>query len=249
MPIMVEYDEIAKHYQERRIASNRFDYNRDIEVPAMIKLIGKVNRKKILDLGCAFGDHAKILSKKGFKELVGMDLSVALIEFANHQKIRNAKFMVGDFSKALPFKSNYFDIVYSSLAIHYVKSIKKVFKEINRVLKKDGIFCLSTGHPIFNLINQSKDGLIGVKTEKDKKQILGNYFDESSKLNNLGSLGWIKLHNYTVETLIKSALTNGFELLDYVDAKPTLKSQFHHIKKFKLTNTLPTFILFKFRKK
>lgn len=65
---MADYDKLAQHYLERRKDKSRFDYNRDIEVPALIKIIGDVKNKIILDMGCGFGDHAEKLSKQNFKK-------------------------------------------------------------------------------------------------------------------------------------------------------------------------------------
>ena len=247
---MSNYDKIAQLYIERRNDKTRFDYNRDIEVPALIKIIGDVKNKVILDMGCGFGDHAEKLSKKKYKKLVGFDLSKKLVKFANDKRIPNTTFYVGDMSKKLVHKSSEFDVVYSSLAIHYVKNIQSVFKEVNRVLKKGGIFCFSTGHPIFNLINQDPERIIGIKNLKNGKlKIFGDYFDESLKENDLGSLGKVKMYNYNYQTLIKLGVENGFELIDYVDAKPSAQSKKYNPKQHLLTSTLPTFVLFKFKKK
>jgi hypothetical protein len=49
--------------------------------------------------------------------------------------------------------------------------------------------------------------------------------------------------------LIKSGLNNGFELIDYVDAKPIPISKKYNSEKYKLNTTLPSFILFKWKKK
>lgn len=247
---MVEYDKLAQHYLERRKDKTRFDYNRDIEVPALIKIIGDVKNKVILDMGCGFGDHAQKLSMQNYKKLVGFDISKELVKIANQQKIPNSTFYVGDMSKKLKHENSFFDVVYSSLAIHYIKSINKLFREVKRVLKKNGIFCFSTGHPIFNLINQTDEHVIGVKKQPDGKRIIfGDYFDESPKPNNLGSLGKVEICNFTYETLIKAGIDNGFELINYKDAEPTKISKKYDSEKYRLTTTLPTFILFKFKKK
>ena len=247
---MATYDKLAKFYFERRKNRNRFDYNRDIDVPALIKMIGNVRGKTILDIGCGFGDHALKLSKQNYKKLIGFDVSSDLIKLANEQHVPKTTFEVGDMSKKLKYQSSYFDIVCSGLAIHYNKNINFLFKEINRVLRKGGYFCFSTGHPIFNLLNQTKDNLIGSKKLPDGKEIiLGNYFDESVKPNNLGSLGKINVYNFTFETLIKAGLNNGFELVDYKDAKPVKSSKKLNPDKYKITTTLPTFIIFNFKKK
>jgi SAM-dependent methyltransferase len=137
------------------------------------------------------------------------------------------------------------------LSIHYIKDQDKLFKEVNRVLKKGGIFCFSTGHPIFNLLNQSDEHKIATQKSPEGKRIIwGNYFDESQKVNDLGKIvGKIKLYNFTYETLLKAGLNNGFELIDYVDAKPIPQSKKWDADRYRLTTTLPTFILFKFIKK
>lgn len=245
---MSEYDKLAKHYFERRTNLNRFDYNRDIEVPALIKMIGNVKDKIILDMGCGFGDHAEKLSKQKFKRLFGFDKCKKFIKLAKEKNIPNTEFYTGDMNKRLKYPDSFFDIVYSSLAVHYIKDLRKLFKEVKRVLKKDGIFCFSTGHPIFNIINETDKHIIGVEKINGKQNINGNYFDERKKEIDLGSLGKVKLFNYTFETLIKSGLKNGLELIDYVDALPIKKAKKLNPLKYKLTTTLPTFILFKFRK-
>ncbi|MBU0459757.1 MAG: class I SAM-dependent methyltransferase [Nanoarchaeota archaeon] len=250
---MAGYDKVAKHYFERRADKSRFDYNRDIEVPAMIKLISDVKNKVVLDMGCGFGDHSRKLSEKGAKKIIGFDLSKDLVKFATEQKISNCNFEVGNMDKKLKYKSNYFDLVISGLALHYVKNINQLFKEVNRVLKKNGFFVFSTGHPIFDLLNESLDNSseakISIKRVGNKRIVQGNYFDEKPKLANLGELGKMITYAYTFETLIKLGLNNGFELVDYVDAKPVPSSKKYDSEKYKLTTTLPTFILFKWRKK
>lgn len=244
---MKTYDEVAKFYYKRRLDKKRFDYNRDIEVPNMLKMIGPIKTKTILDIGCGFGDHALKISKKNPKKIIGVDISKEFIKLAKTLKIKNSEFYVADMNKKLKFKEKTFDTVYSSLTIHYAKDINKLFKEINRILKKEGIFVFSTGHPIFNMLNQTKQHIIGVN--KQQKQIYGNYFDETFKINDLGQLGKFILRNFTIETLIKTGIKNGFELIDYKDAKPEKESKKIDQDKYKLTTTLPTFIFFKFKKK
>lgn len=247
---MKDYDKLADYYRKKRDDTSKFDYNRDIEVPAFTRFIGDVKDKVILDMGCGFGDHAKKLSKKSYKKLIGFDISERLVKFANEQSIPNSYFYVGDMSKRLKHKDSSFDVVFSSLAIHYVKNIKRLFREVNRVLKRGGIFCFSTGHPIFNLINQTDHKVVGFKKKaQGKREIYGDYFDESPKPNDLGGLGKLNICNFTFETLIKSGLGNGFELIDYKDAKPPKSAKKYFPEKYRLTTTLPTFILFKFKKK
>lgn len=247
---MAEYDKIAKIYFEKRQNTKNFDYNKHIEIPAMLKMVGQVRNKVILDMGCGFGDHADYLIKKGAKKVTGFDLSKKLIDIATNRKINNTEFYVGDMSKRLKHKDNSFDIVISSLAVHYIKDLKKLFNEIKRVLKRNGCFIFSTQHPIFNTINTSEKKLVGIEKIGGKEKILGNYFDESLRKYNMGSdIGFLHLHPYTTETIIKAILSNDLVLIDYVDAKPVKISKKIDLKKYIKTSTLPTFVVYKVKKK
>lgn len=245
----MNYDKVAELYYERRKDKHRFDYNRDIDVPAIIKMVGNVRNKTILDVACGFGDHARVLSKKGAKQIIGFDFSQKLIKYARKSNIPRAEFIVGDMDKNFPFKKNTFDIVVCSLAIHYTKNLDKLFAQIYKLLKPKGIFVYSTGHPIFNMINSSPKYIIGILKDGKKKVINGDYFNESFLKGNLGTLGWMKMRNFTHQTLIQTALKHNFEILDYIDAKPVPNSGKYDSYKFKLTSKLPTFIVFKLKKR
>ena len=43
-------------------------------------------------------------------------------------------------NRALPFEDESISLVTSSLSMHWVNNLPGLFKEINRVLKKDGVF-------------------------------------------------------------------------------------------------------------
>lgn len=85
---MAEYDKFAKFFLERRSDLNRFDYNRDIEVPAMIKIVGDVKGRVVLDIGCGFGDHIAKLSRKGAKKSIGFYASKGLVSLAKNTPCR-----------------------------------------------------------------------------------------------------------------------------------------------------------------
>ena len=60
---MSQYDKFAKEYITIRI--NMFDKNMNAEFPVMLQLLGDIQSQKLLDLGCGFGDYAKVYSEKG----------------------------------------------------------------------------------------------------------------------------------------------------------------------------------------
>ncbi|MBD3319194.1 methyltransferase domain-containing protein [Candidatus Woesearchaeota archaeon] len=245
---MTEYDEILENYLQRRRDPHQLSYNRDIEVPAMIKMIGPVTGKTLLDLGCGFGDHAARLIKKGAKHIIGVDISKKMIQLATNRKIPRTDFSVRDLDKPFPWSMESFDIAYSSLVVHYLDNLDRLFNQVYNVLKRNGIFVYSTAHPIQNMLSM-KPYLISVKKKGSSYDIKGDYFDESKRDFDMGtSVGHVKMHAYTFETLMQAALKNNFRIIDYVDALPVPSAKKRSPEKYRLTTTLPTFILFKLQK-
>ncbi len=100
---------------------------------------------KILDIGSADGMFTKvILDKSKAKEIIGIDVLKKSVDWANKHwhspKAKNLyrmKFEIGDAHK-LNFKANTFDTVFALEVMEHVFEPQVVFKEIKRVLKKNG---------------------------------------------------------------------------------------------------------------
>ncbi len=106
-----------------------------------LKNIKNFSHKKnlnVLDIGCGNGVHLTVLNSLNKKNnLYGIDTSKSLIKFY-HEKFKiNVKFSVSDCSK-LPYSNNSIDIITFYGVLPYIKKPRKVFDEINRVLKING---------------------------------------------------------------------------------------------------------------
>ncbi|MBR9681915.1 MAG: class I SAM-dependent methyltransferase, partial [Candidatus Altiarchaeota archaeon] len=96
-----------------------------------LKFFQKYN--KILDIGSYDGLIVKMLIDQG-KEAIGIDL------------IQSNKFVIKADAKKLPFKSNSFDCVIFSHIIEHLDfpTLKKILKEVYRVLTDKGIIFIAT---------------------------------------------------------------------------------------------------------
>jgi len=106
------------------------------------------NLELAVDLGCATGKVSFKLAK-GFKRVVGYDISPAMIDEAekNLQGARspnNIEFQVADIEKGIPEKNNSASLVVMNLGTASdILDIRKVLAEIKRILRPDGRFLLS----------------------------------------------------------------------------------------------------------
>jgi len=103
----------------------------------------------ILDLATGTGQGAEALSRRYRKaRVLPLDLSEAMLKQARR---RGGWFRrlhpVGADMTALPIADNSVDLVFSSLGMQWVDDLDRVFREIRRVLKPQGLFLFTTFGP------------------------------------------------------------------------------------------------------
>ena len=99
----------------------------------------------VLDLGCGGGRNVQYFLTKA-RKVYGMDYSKTSVDIAssvNSEAIRDGrcKIIEADVAK-LPFEDESIDIVTAFETIYFWKNIEVSFREIHRVLVKDGQFLI-----------------------------------------------------------------------------------------------------------
>lgn len=117
-----------------------------------IKILKKYKGRKarLLDCGIGIGLSLYYLSQY-FDESVGVETDKASFEIAEKQfkKLRcKAKLKLYD-GKKLPFPDNYFDLITSMEVWEHAKDTRIMLKEIQRVLKPDGILHITTANKLW----------------------------------------------------------------------------------------------------
>jgi SAM-dependent methyltransferase len=176
------------------------------EIPKLGELLRRSGASKILDFGCGTGRHVIYFARKGF-EVYGFDASETAIERAREVlKSENlfADLRVWDMTKPLPYEDIFFDAVLVLRVMHhtYIDNIKRIVKEIDRVLKKDGYLFLQV--PAFSheeTLKWRQEGLkpkeleyrTYVDSESEEKGIPHHYFTKKELLR--------LFENYNIEEI------------------------------------------------
>lgn len=101
------------------------------------------DNKTVLDVACGEGYGTNLISLKA-KSVIGIDISDETINHAKEKYANsNLLFKKGSASN-IPCLNNYFDVAVSFETIEHLKEQEEMFSEIKRVLKKDGIFIISS---------------------------------------------------------------------------------------------------------
>lgn len=115
-----------------------------IRIPVIKNFIKKFNvyNKNVLDIGCSSGAFTKLYLNNKNQNVLGIDLNLFSLKKARENK---AKVILADTLK-LPLKENYFDAVNFCEVIEHLSNPSLALKEINKVLKTNGVLLLTTNN-------------------------------------------------------------------------------------------------------
>jgi ubiquinone/menaquinone biosynthesis C-methylase UbiE len=111
--------------------------------------LGNLKDKKVLFVGCANGYECIPVMQQG-AQVTGIDISDKLIESAQ-KNYPQAQFFVMD-QAHLSFPDNSFDMVISLFTVMYTQDLEALFREFNRVIKKEGKIIIAAPHPIRKMV-------------------------------------------------------------------------------------------------
>lgn len=103
------------------------------------KWVKSFKGKKILELGCGFGESSVYMAKKG-GDVTATDLSAGMLQLAEKVAAYHGTHIktVKCSADKLPFANDSFDMVYAANVLHHV-DIQAALTECYRVLRKGGV--------------------------------------------------------------------------------------------------------------
>ena len=118
-------------------------FQRQVADHLLEKLPKDLSGYSVLDVGCGTGYCSELLQLRGAK-VTAFDLSQQmLIQAELRCGPQRMTYVKGDVED-LPFDSNQFDLVYSSLALQWCQNLSVPLKQLNRVTKSGGVVYFST---------------------------------------------------------------------------------------------------------
>lgn len=135
-------------------------------------IVGSNQNMRVLDIGCSSGIISEYLASR-FGRVVGIDIDKDALKLASKIKKSNLTLYYMNAEK-MKFKDNSFDIVILSQVHYYFKNQKKLFSEIYRVLKPEGIVFLS-GTNKYRLIKPFEPILTYYKSFWELKSLLSKF--------------------------------------------------------------------------
>jgi SAM-dependent methyltransferase len=186
------------------------------EWPALRAMLPDVGGLRVVDLGC-FGWFCRWAREHGAAQVLGLDLSEKMLARARAaHPDAGIDYETADLDRlSLPEAS--FDLVYSSLALHYVEDVSHLFGTVHQALAPGGHFVFSTEHPIF--MAPTKPGWV-IDAEGRKTWPVDQYLVEGPRSTDWLAKGVVK-HHRTIGATINALIRSGFTIGHVEEFRPT----------------------------
>lgn len=232
------YDQSGVFDQYIRHRAKTDNPNQVIETPIIREMIGQVNGRDCLDIGCGYGEMANYLLRAGASSYLGIDPSNKMILAAREKVVdERFRFELGQVEQ-LAIRPAAYDLVISRLVFHYVEDVSAAFLKICKGLRANGVFIFSVEHPVMTaLMDKAKTG------SKKEGWKVGAYFKEGPRVHQWMGAAVTKYHK-TIEAYFAALTASGFQIQNLKEGRPEQK---HFASEAEYTRRLelPRYLIFK----
>ena len=206
------YDDETFFNEYQKMRDRKLNANELLEIPTITAMLPDLKGKTILDLGCGSGGMSRFFIENGAKKVVAIDVSENMINAAKNYNTENIEY------KVLPMENlseidEKFDLIFSSLAFHYIEDFNKLISDISKLLNQDGMLLYSQEHPVTTALIVPNDGKKYVEIDDKRYYLLSDYNNVSSRI-----LDWnmcdVKKYHRNFETIINSLIKNNLNIIE-----------------------------------
>jgi SAM-dependent methyltransferase len=186
---------------------------------ALRSLLPELRGKRLLDLGCGFGWHCRYAREQQARSALGVDISERMLTRARESTDDAAIQYMQSAIEDLDFDQDVFDIVLSSLALHYLDRFDLVCQRVCRWLTPGGVFVFSVEHPVFTAV-AAQQWCYGPDGSRLHWPV-DDYFRQGARHTQWLAEDVVKYHR-TITTYINTLIDAGFRILNVSEAEPLL---------------------------
>lgn len=154
-------------------------YHDKVVHPNLLRMLGDIKGKHIVDLACGQGNFSRMLADQG-AHVVGVDLGkelIALAEKKNEGYAFKIHYYTSSSDDLYMVKDGTQDVVVCVLALQNIETLQGTLAEVGRVLKKGGAFMAVLNHPAFRVPRESAWGYD--EAEQTQYRRIDAYLSES----------------------------------------------------------------------
>lgn len=227
-------EQFFENYRARR--NRETSPNNSIESPILYELLGEVDGKSILDLGCGDGLFGVELLEKGAASYTGIEGSKRMFDEASRHLNGTTASVYHSTLENWNFPNSKVDIVVSRLVFHYIKDLHLIFQGIYNHLKDNGKFIFSVQHPLLLSTFES-----AVSSKKRTNWVVDDYFSMGERTEPWIDEVVVKYHR-TIEEYYRLLKQTGFKVTDLREGRPKPEN-FLHKEEYERRMRIPLFLI------
>jgi SAM-dependent methyltransferase len=187
--------------------------NSVIEQPALRGLLPNLAKARILDIGCGTGGFCEYALEQGAGFVLGLDISRRMSARAESTLGRNPNVkVVNQAIEDFNWQGEQFDLITSSLTLHYVEPLADVLKRSASWLRDSGTLLISVNHPLYT-------ANLGAASVGAETCLIRNYWNEGIRKHSWFVEGVIKYHR-TLQTYTQLINSAGLHLTGLYEPSP-----------------------------
>lgn len=187
------------------------------EWASIAKMLPKMEGLNVIDLGCGYGWFCREARERGAKHVLGLDISEKMLNKAKEMTSDSEIDYRQEDLEKLKLPGNTYDLVYSSLTLHYIENLSELLKTIYQSLIPGGYFIFTAEHSIYTA--PKHPGWINDK-EGHKSWPVNNYQIEGRRVTNWLVEGIIKQHRM-IGSYLNLLIEQGFIIRHVEEWGPT----------------------------
>ena len=225
-----EYDSFAEK-RAQEFANGKNLVHAYIEKPAMYALLPNLQGRSVLCVGCGTGEECAELKSRG-AQVTGIDISSTSIDYASVH-IPGVDFQTIDIdvpADLLTLGQGRYDLVYSSLTLHYSNDLDILLKSLSKLLTPRGLLLFSVGHPIrWAAKVKEEDGkksvIMGYSQGPVGMETFGDYLSTRKFTQKLSDGPEVTYWMRPISTYFELLKENGYDLLEFKEPSPIAAAQ------------------------
>lgn len=195
----------AAYHGRADIPADEVQYGPDIATEAQLRLLGPPAGKRILELGCGGAQASVVLAKQG-ATAIAVDTSADNLAFARQlasQEGVRIELRHGDLAELAFLNAESIDVAFSAYAFSFVEDLRRLFRQVHRVLKVGAPLVFSLPHPCYDLVDDSGPD--------DRPVVRRSYFERAPIEYEWRGMSYIE-HRHTTQDLFGALVRSGYRV-------------------------------------
>lgn len=180
------------------------------EWPVLSSYIPALLHQRFLDLGCGMGWHCRWAAEQGAISVRGLDISTKMLKVARKTTDHHTISYEQADLENIQLSQDTIDVVFSSLALHYIINLRALIAQVFISLKPGGTFVFSVEHPTASAPESAQPKWI-VDEENIMSWPLDHYLKEGGRSKRWFIEGVVRQHR-TIASYVKMLVSAGFIL-------------------------------------